>query len=131
VSEGTATHARIARSVVYFGALVACACITMPILPGPPTAANYQARMAAWVTRDVNELISAWGAPSQEYRMPNGSTMYTWLWVDNSLITANYNEHLNMVTARTVTYWCKTTFTANTKSIIESWRADGNNCVSQ
>jgi hypothetical protein len=75
----------------------------------------------------VNALIAAWGPPSDEYVLPNGSRMYTWLYVSGTRVVANYNAYLNMVTAGSVTYWCKTTFTV-AGSMIQSWRWEGNAC---
>ena len=79
---------------------------------------------------DVNELITSWGPPRNEYTMPNGNKMYTWLWNGGTLVTSNYNYYLNMTLTNAVTYWCKTTFTVDKYGKIISWRWQGNACRS-
>ena len=95
------------------------------------TTGNYEAKLKSWMGSDVNRLMASWGPPSNEYAMPNGSKMYTWLWVGGTQVVANYNEYLNMVTAGSVTYWCKTTFTANPSGVVDHWRWEGNACRSK
>lgn len=94
------------------------------------TTGKYERTLKSWMGSDVNRLITSWGPPSNEYVMPNGSTMYTWLWIGGTRVVANYNQYLNMVTAGSVTYWCKTTFTASPSGVIENWRWEGNACRS-
>ena len=103
-------------------------CIYASVVISCATTANYEKVLNSWVGSDVNNLLTTWGPPSDVYEMPNGSKMYTWLWVDNTRVISNYNSYLNMVTSRTVTYWCKTTFTVNSSSVITNWRWEGNNC---
>lgn len=89
---------------------------------------NYSKICKTWEGADINNLIMAWGTPSDEYTMPNGNKMYTWLDVQGSRVTAGYNEWLKMAYANKVTYWCKTEFTTDKKGTIISWRWEGNNC---
>ena len=97
---------------------------------GCATTGKYEKVVASWMGSDVNRLMVSWGPPSNEYVMPNGSTMYTWLWVGGTRVYANYNHYLNMVTAGSVTYWCKTTFTARASGVLGHWRYEGNACKS-
>lgn len=60
--------------------------------------------------------------------MPNGNTQYTWLYIGGTVVTANYNQYLNMVTAGSVTYWCQITLTAVQSGRITAWQANGNAC---
>lgn len=73
----------------------------------------------------------SWGPPSDKFTMPNGNTMYTWLQVGGERITANYNQYSQAVEARSVRYWCKTTFTTDTRGVIQTWRYEGNACRSR
>lgn len=98
---------------------------------GCATTGKYEKVLESWIGSDVNTLIASWGPPSNEYVMPSGGKMYTWLWVGGSQVVANYNQYLNMVTARSVTYWCKTTFTVTPSGVVQNWRWEGNACRSK
>jgi hypothetical protein len=95
------------------------------------TTAKFQQQMDTWVGGDVNQAIMRFGPPSQSYTLPNGSKMYSWLWVGNTVVTANYSQYLNMVTAGATTYWCQIGFTAGSSGRIEAWQARGNACRSR
>ena len=92
------------------------------------TTENYTKIVESWMGHDVNDLITSWGPPSDEYIMPNGKTMYTWLWVGGTLITSNYSSYLNMTFTTSTTSWCKTTFTVDKRGKIINWRWEGNAC---
>jgi len=94
------------------------------------TTAKYEQRIKTWMGHDVNELITSWGPPSNVYTMPNGNKMYTWLRISETLVTSNYNYFLNMTLTNSVTYWCKTTFTADRADKIINSIWEGNNCIS-
>lgn len=96
---------------------------------GCATTAGYKRVCDSWMGSNVNTLITAWGPPSDTYTMPNGQVMYTWLNVGGTRVFSNYNQYLNMVTSNEVTYWCKTTMTANSEGTIISWRFEGNSCI--
>lgn len=98
---------------------------------GCATTGKYEKVLKSWMGNDVNSLIASWGPPSNEYVMPNGSKMYTWLRVGGTIVIANYSQYLSMVTAGSVTYWCKTTFTVNSEGVISNWRWEGNACRSK
>jgi len=104
--------------------------LAVTLLVSCATTGKYQRVLQSWMGADVNGLIQAWGPPSNQYAMPNGHVMYTWLWVGGTLVTVRYNQYWNMVTAGSVTYWCKTTFTASPSGILHSWRWEGNACRS-
>lgn len=103
----------------------------IPIGCSSATPEEYKRRVETWMNGDVNNLLSAWGIPSNEYTLPNGNKLYTWLSVGGTFVTVNYDNYLGMINSRQVTYWCKTTFTVNGqgKIIFISW--EGNNCVSK
>ena len=94
------------------------------------TTGNYNKKVASWMGNDVNALMVSWGPPSNEYVMPDMRKMYTWLWVGGTQVFANYNQYLNMVTAGSVTYWCKTTFTVDSAGRVVNYRWEGNACRS-
>lgn len=95
------------------------------------TRGKYESVLNSWVGADINRLMASWGPPSDEYTMPNSDKMFTWLWIGGTRVVANYNQYLNMITAGSVTYWCKTTFTASRSGRINSWRWEGNACRSR
>jgi len=103
-------------------------CLLLLLLAGCATNAKYSKVLQTWVGSDVNRLIESWGPPSQRFDLPNGKIMYTWLYVGGNVIVGNYNYYLNMVTARSVAVWCKTTFTIEPSGRIETWRWEGNAC---
>ncbi len=94
------------------------------------TTSKYTAKLNTWIGHDVNELITSWGPPSNEYTMPNGNKMYTWLHVGGTLVVSNYNYFLRMTLTNAVTYWCKTTFNVDESGIITGGRWEGNSCRS-
>lgn len=102
---------------------------TLLLLPfGCATTGKYEQILQLWMGQDVHNLIDVWGPPSNKNTTPNREKMYTWLFVDGTLVTANYNYYLNMTTARSETYWCKTTFTVSLYDIVMNWRWEGNDC---
>ncbi len=106
---------------------LALACLAM-LIAGCATGGGFQNLMNSWVGNDVKNTIMAWGATSDVFTLPNGNRMYTWLYVGGTRVTANYNSYLNMVTAGSVTYWCKTSFTANGDDRIIAWQGRSNAC---
>jgi hypothetical protein len=95
------------------------------------TTEGYKQHMQLWVGHDINELMSSWGIPGDEYNMPNGNKLYSYLWIGGSYVSVNYNYYLSSVRASKTTYWCKTTFTVdkNGKILQVSW--EGNSCVAE
>ena len=104
--------------------------ISMMSISSCATTAKFEALLNTWMGHDVNELITSLGPPSNEYTLPNGNKMYTWLWIGNTLVISNYNEYLNMTLTQAVTHWCKVTFVVNQYGRIINWRYEGNACVS-
>jgi hypothetical protein len=96
-------------------------------LSGCATTGNFKQQMDSWLGSDINSAIMRFGPPSNTYVLPNGTRMFTWLWVGNTVVTANYNEYLNMVTAGRRTSWCQFSFSASQRGI-EAWQANGNAC---
>jgi len=92
------------------------------LLLGCATTRGYEKILQSWIGHDVNELIQSWGPPANVYKLPNGSTMYTW-WFDGGTVAMPIG---NMAYA--VKRYCKTTFVVNQQGIIKSWRWEGNAC---
>jgi len=111
---------RSAATVVLIVTLGACA-----------TAGGFRKKMNTWVGHDVSALITTWGPPGQTFDVPNGSKVYSWLWVGNTVVTTNYYSYLNMVQSGAVTYWCKINVTAGRGNVISTWSAQGNACKSR
>lgn len=95
------------------------------------TTGKFKANMDSWLGGDVNRAIMQFGAPSNTYKLPNGSTMFTWLWVGNSIVTTNYSAYLNLVTTTSTTMWCQVSFTADGTGRVAAWQARGNDCRSR
>jgi len=108
---------------------ISVALLFIIIVSACASTAKYEAILNTWIGADVNNLIASWGPPSEEYSMPNGNKMYTWLWVGNTLVTSNYNKFLNMTLTNAVTFWCKTTFTVDNYGRISGWHYEGNACM--
>lgn len=98
------------------------------LLSACATAGGFKKQMNSWLGSDVNQMLTSWGPPSQTFAMPNGSTMYSWLYVGGTQITANYNQYLNMVTASSRTVWCQVSVTTDQGARVSGWQARGNAC---
>ena len=101
------------------------------LLVGCATAGAFKRNMNTWLGVDVNQLMTQWGPPSGQFTMPNANTQYSWLYTGGTLVTVNYNEYLNQITAGSITYWCHITVTATPASTITAWSARGNACRSR
>lgn len=99
------------------------------LLLGCATTGKYEAKLNSWKGHDISSLMQAWGPPSNQYALPNGSHMYTWLWVGGTRVVSAPIGDYRVTTANTA--WCKTTMTANGDGIITQWRWEGNDCKSR
>lgn len=84
--------------------------------------ATYEKTLDTWVGADVSSLIEKWGPPANEYKLPNGNVMFTWLFNGGTVAMPIGNM------AYAVNRTCKTTFTTNTQGVIQNWRWEGNAC---
>ena len=98
---------------------------------------TYKKQLDAWVGKDINNLLLAWGPPSSVFNMPNGDVMYTWLIEDNKVVSegsGSANNFSDSVFARgwsvqqEVRNSCRTSFIA-TKNKIVNFSFKGNMCV--
>ncbi|MEZ2414830.1 hypothetical protein ACA086_07680 [Muriicola sp. E247] len=94
------------------------------------TSKNYANRINTWRGADVNTLINSWGPPSDIYEMPNGSKMYTYLYVNNSLVTTRQNPFADETYQMATQNYCQTSFTANENDVIVSTTFKGTSCIS-
>ncbi|MFH1363320.1 MAG: lipoprotein [Candidatus Omnitrophota bacterium] len=127
--------------------------VLVVLVSGCATTANYEAKLNTWVGYNESSLIASWGAPQNAYQMADGKRVieyiqsanvpiggYTYTkpqttyhrgMVGGSLYSGTSTQY---VTEQTPTYnmqlWCKTSFIIDTNGRIESWRWEGNNCVS-
>jgi hypothetical protein len=87
-----------------------------------------QEKVYALLGKDINNLITKLGPPSNVYTMPNGNKMYTWLTVTNKTITTRYNHWLNQLQSQSVKHWCKITFKTNKSGEVVDAKINGNAC---
>ena len=107
-------RSRLARFAVVAGILlVTTACATV---------GGYKKRVASWVGSDVSQLIQSWGPPSQTYKMPDGQTMYTWIFNGGVVVSPFFGSYV--ASQR----YCKTTFTAAANNVIVRWQFEGSAC---
>jgi hypothetical protein len=108
------------------GSALGCATTNDPDLMGGET--DYSASVNSWLGVDVNTLMSAWGPPSDEYVMPNGNTMYTWLDVGDTHVLSTNFEAFKSTSTRSRTAWCETTFTVDSSGTVVDCRWEGTSC---
>lgn len=85
---------------------------------------SYERRMQSWVGRSHEELMMTMGIPTQTVGMPSGGLAI--LYASAGSPTAIYHSRFNVLT--THQSWCETTFFADAKGTIVSWRFEGNGC---
>jgi hypothetical protein len=93
---------------------------------------RYTKAVDSWVGADANELLSSWGAPTQQHTMPNGNVIYSWVKTESrsdsaSVVSDGVGGFL--VKGGGVTqYSCATQFFVNRLKRVYSWKLEGNNC---
>src|SRR5262245_8722708 len=79
------------RRAILIGLIIGLAVGAVAILARGPhgnSTTQIRAVMDPWVGRDINALITEWGAPSGVFPMPDGrATIYTWLYQGGTLIS--------------------------------------------
>jgi hypothetical protein len=101
----------------------------MVVMSGCATQEKYQAKVRTWLGSTEESLVAGWGVPVRTHQMSNGKVL-EYQFNGGSNTTAQYNESLNLVTSNTYTNWCTTSFTINSIGVVESYRFQGNSCVS-
>jgi hypothetical protein len=80
--------------------------------------------MDTWVGGSEEKLITLWGPPSSTYPMPDGaSRILTWNRIGETT-TQQYGS-----VSKSSTHACKVDVTVNAAHTIQSWRAEGSDCV--
>ncbi|QEE25200.1 hypothetical protein CS053_12380 [Rhodanobacter glycinis] len=92
---------------------------------------NLDGVLTSWVGSNINDFMMKWGAPSGEYRMPNGNSIYTWLNEDMiptavaiSRVGAEYIE----MGGGPIMVSCKITIFSDSRGTIFNWKWEGNGC---
>ena len=130
-------------------------CVTIAVFcVGCATTAGYEKVLNTWVGNSTDHLVSAWGIPTKQYRLHDGSVVmeYTrsstgvWLGLTHdepvttySNGTINGNAYSQTSTTyvpvtdpdEVLHYDCLTRFTANSAGVITRWAWQGNNCVAK
>jgi uncharacterized protein YceK len=99
-------------------------------LSGCASTRKYERQLDSWIGHDVNEMLSAWGAPASTFEMPNGNKMYVFMQTGGTSSTAYALPYTAAVVGSSEANWCKTTFMVDTKSKVQSWSHEGNMCRS-
>ncbi|MBP7216333.1 MAG: hypothetical protein KBA46_03505 [Candidatus Omnitrophica bacterium] len=123
-------------------------------LCGCATTAKYEAKLDTWIGASEDALVASWGVPDKTYNLNNGKKAIEFIH-KNILETGGYTYttpqrtyHSGKIGDETysgtsTTYvretepvrkhrlYCATSFIINSNGSVESWRHEGNNCVSQ
>lgn len=89
------------------------------------------AMLNSWIGVNINTLIMQWGAPSNEYKMPNGDIIYTWhnehtipIPLDITQMGGNYFG----TGGGTSTVSCTISIFSDPNQKIFNWKWEGNGC---
>lgn len=89
-------------------------------------AGEYQKKIESWMDGDVNELIKAWGQPTDVFQMPNGDVMYSW---NKEEYRATTGYYWGISQTRQLQRYCRTSFiVCPVTNIIKSATWEGNIC---
>lgn len=103
------------------------------ILTSCTTTIKMEEKLQARIGQNINEVIQQMGPPTRTFKMPNGSTMYTWH--NEGVMTTSAKTKAWSLTGEkeliTNTSYCDITYTANQKDEITSWNHAGDSCRSK
>ena len=134
------------RKLIYLFAMVA-------LLSGCASTVKYEAKLNNWIGASEDSLVASWGVPNKTYNMDNGKKVmefvrketvqtggYTYTSPQTTYQSGTIGDKSYRGTATTYAtetmpiqnykLSCKTTFIINNNGQVESWRHEGNNCVS-
>lgn len=123
-------------------------------LSGCATSAKYKALLDTWLGSSEDALITSWGPPQSVYTMSNGKkcieynretnmqmggytyttpqTTYYNGTVGNAFYSGTATQYVTQqAPVYNVPLWCKTSFIVDSCGAVESWRYEGNHCVSR
>ena len=91
------------------------------------------ARLKAWIGRDVDALVAAWGSPKRKHVDDHGNDVYVFA---NDGIVPSPTEHRAATTVKAVdaplsfslNFYCDVSFRVRPNKRIVGWRYVGNNC---
>jgi hypothetical protein len=121
---------------------------------GCATTAKLELALDSWIGSSEDSLIESWGAPQRSYKMSSGKKIVEYIkgrsvpiggWsttvpettyhtgsVGNTTydgMSTTYKTETSPVTI--LNFSCKTSFIIDVSGQIETWRYEGNNCVSR
>lgn len=126
--------------------VVTVATISVTLLTGCATTANYERVLSSWVGSDADQLIRSWGPPSSTFPLSNGGQVFVYSRGRSSTYTTpmqvqqgpgmfignTYYPGQTTVTggqAYNIRHSCRTQFEVDSSNRIVSWRWEGNSCV--
>lgn len=96
---------------------------------------DYEARLASWVGRDIDQLVTQWGPPSGSHIFADGRQVVTYRRSGAAMMPGGWQSVNTPYGVRQVeepgllvNFWCETTFTTDARRIIQTWAWRGNNC---
>lgn len=95
------------------------------------TTEKYEEVLSSWVRKPASELFYTWGAPASSFTDSMGNKFYTYNYNGGSVGNTFLNPPGGGATTYVNSYWCKTTFIANSSDVIQSWKWEGNSCKSK
>jgi hypothetical protein len=89
------------------------------------------AALNSWIGADINDFIIKWGAPSGEYKMPNGNVIYAWR--DERSIPAPVDlsavgDSLVGMGGGSILVSCTISIFTSPRGNIFNWKWEGNGC---
>ncbi len=92
-------------------------------LIGCASTANYQRALNTWVGASVDELIFAWGPPSNSADLSSGGRVLSYFQSSTSVITQSFSSGLAVSTP--VESSCQTLFRSDDSGVITSYKITG------
>jgi hypothetical protein len=128
--------------------IVSVVTISVILLTGCATTANYERILSSWVGADADHLVRSWGPPTRSFPLSNGGQVFVYdrggsstfttpvqVEQDPGMFIGNmYYPGQTTVTGGQVyniRHSCRTQFEVNSSNRIVSWRWEGNSCVAQ
>lgn len=94
------------------------AAVALTLLVCCATESGFRERADRRVGQDVNQLLRDIGPPTNEYVMPNGNKLLTWVWVGSTVVT--HAAYVSVAKTRS----CSLTFEIQGERVI-SYRYEG------
>lgn len=128
------------HAVLMAALLVLSGCVSME-----QRRSEFTASMDAWVGKSLDELVQAKGPPTGSFTLSSGKRVIEYLRKDTMFVGGDAMTTMTPVfvpngggwvyvpqqayfPARSTTLTCKIVLTVTKENVIESWRAEGNDC---